>query len=119
MDRSRQGLLFESHRQKITRQYKAPLVEHNFEAMVGDDGLIQPGRLQEFMLHETFVSWMRTRLNTGVPKRPCEETRNAYAARLKACCEDINRNLNLEDLCHEFPKRIKALVERRGGRLKW
>ena len=104
---------------KITRQYKAALVEHNFEAMLGDDGLIQPGRLQELMLHETAVSWIRTRLSASVPKRPWEETRNAYAARLKECCEDINRNLNLEDLCHDFPKRIRTLVERGGGRLKW
>ena len=104
---------------QITRKYKAALTEHGFRAMMGEDGSVQPGRLQELMLHETAVSWIRLRLTRSVPKRPWEESRDAYAARLKACAEDINRNLRLDDLCNAFPKRIETLVNRDGGRLRW
>ena len=103
----------------ITRKYKEALIEHGFTAMMGDDGSAQPGRLQELMLHETAVSWIQLRLAQSVPKRAWEESRDAYAARLKACAEDINRNLRLDDLCNAFPRRIEALVNRNGGRLRW
>ena len=79
---------------------------------------VQPGKLQELMLHETTVSWIRLRLGKTVPVKPWEETRVEYAARLKMICEDINSNLEVEALCRGFLKRIQKLVDREGGRVK-
>ena len=45
----------------ITRLYKAALAEHDLKAYYGDDASIQPGNLQEIMLHETAVAWIRRR----------------------------------------------------------
>ena len=85
---------------------------------MGDDASIQPGRLQEMMLHETAVSWMRRRLASTLPAKPWEETRQEYASRLKACCDEINCNLDVEVLCRALPRRIQNLVKKQGGRLK-
>ena len=70
------------------------------------------------MLHETAVSWMRLRLASSVPKQAWLETRQAFAARLKACCEDVNKHLDVEGLCRELPSRVQQLVDAKGGRLK-
>ena len=69
------------------------------------------------MLHETAVSWIRLRLGRTVPAKPWEETRAEYTARLKTICEDINTNLEVENLCRGFQKRIDKLVDREGGRI--
>ena len=103
---------------KITVAYKKALAAHGFQAALGDDASIQPGRLQEMMLHETAVSWMRRRLASTLPAKPWEETRQEYASRLKACCDEINRDLDVEALCRAFPRRIQNLVKKQGGRLK-
>ena len=68
---------------KITRQFQAALEANNFTAFMGDNASKQPGNLQELMLHETAVSWLRTRLAESVPRRAWLETRGAFAARLK------------------------------------
>ena len=70
------------------------------------------------MLHETAVSWMRRRLARTLPAKPWEETRQEYASRLKACCDEINRDLDVGALCRAFPRRIQNLVKEKGGRLK-
>ena len=84
---------------------------------MGDDASIQPGSLQELMLHETSVAWIRHRLAKSVPTRAWEESRDAYTARLKGVVDDINRNCDVEGLCRAFTTRINKLVERKGGRL--
>ena len=44
---------------RITPGYDAALKTHNLRAYFGNDASIQPGQLQEVMLHETAVSWTR------------------------------------------------------------
>ena len=102
----------------ITGAYQQALRDHRFKGAWGDDASVQPGTLQELMLHETAVSWIRLRLGRTVPAKPWEETRAEYTARLKMICEDINTNLEVENLCRGFHKRIQKLVDREGGRLK-
>ena len=46
----------------ITGGFKTALRDHSFKAVHGDDASRQPGKLQEIMLHETAVSWLRVRL---------------------------------------------------------
>ena len=86
---------------------------------MGDDAAKQPGALQELMLHETAMSWIRARLLKSTPNRNWEEMREDYGKRLKRCCDDISKHLDVDGLCHAFPKRIKTLRDNDGGKLKW
>ena len=65
-------------------------------------------------LQETAVSWLRKRLEQSTPKKCWEETREAYGRRLKRCCDDINKDCDVEGLCRGFPKRIKLLADSGG-----
>ena len=68
--------------------------------------------MQEVMLHETVVSWLRRRLTESLPTREWEETPEAFGARLRATCADVNATLNVEGLCSDFPKRIRLSTAR-------
>ena len=78
---------------------------------------MQPGHLQEVMLHETAVSWIRLRLARTVPGRAWEEARDAYITRLKEVVREINETLDVDGLCRALPKRIADLVVTEGDRL--
>ena len=84
---------------------------------MGDNARRQPGSLQDVLLHETTVSWLRKRLERSTPKKCWEETREAYGRRLKRCCEEVNKECDVEGLCKDFPKRMKRMGEREGERL--
>lgn len=103
---------------RITVKYAEALREHGFGAALGEDASVQPGKLQELMLHETAVAWIRDRLSRTLPAKPWNEARDAYGKRLKRICNDINSNCEVEALCRAFPTRINTLVEREGGRLE-
>ena len=103
---------------QVTGKYKSALATHGFTAFAGDDARIQPGNLQEAMLHETAVAWVRTRLHRTLPKRPWEEDDDTYAKRLKAAAAYINDNYKVADLCLEFPARVASILEAEGGRIK-
>ena len=102
---------------KITPEFSAALTEHGFTAFWGQDASAQPGHLQELMLHETAVSWLRHRLTETLPKLSWKETPDQFAARLRLCCTSVNKELEVEDLCRDFPRRVALLQERNGGRL--
>ena len=101
----------------ITAGYKQALKDHHLKAAMGDDVSLQPGKLQELMLHETSVAWIRHRLAKSVPAKAWEESRDAYGARLKRVVEEINTHHDVEGLCRSFLTRIGDLVDRKGGRL--
>ena len=101
---------------EITVAYQESLREHRFKAALGNDARVQPGRLQELMLHETAVSWIRLRLTRSVPTWPWEETVDAYAARLKGICDEINNTLDVEGLRRGFLKRVQDFPDCEGGR---
>ena len=103
---------------KITPTLKKALGECGFTAFWGDDASVQPGHLQELMLHETAVSWLRVRLERTLPSACWRETTEAFGTRLRACCADVNANLGVEALCRDFPKRVQLLLDQGGGRLK-
>ena len=103
---------------KITPEFQATLAECRFKDFWGDDASVQPGHMQEVMLHETAVSWLRKRLTLTTPANVWEETPAQYAARLRRCCADINSTLDVAGLCRDFPKRIQTLLDKKGGRLK-
>ena len=101
----------------ITAKYEKALKDHGLRAFFGTDASVQPGQLQEVMLHEAAVSWMRVRLTKSVPKKAWEETPEAYRARLKACAGYINDAHDVEGLCKALQRRLADLDVRQGDRL--
>ena len=69
------------------------------------------------MLHETAVSWIRLRLAKTLPRRPWEETLDAYHARLTECVAHINASYDVSGLCRELPERLQKLESLDGDRL--
>ena len=84
---------------RVTKEYKRALADNCLTAYNGDDASAQPGNLQEVLLHETAVAWVRHREKTVRPVRPWEETPAQYATRLRSIFQDINDNLDVEGLC--------------------
>ena len=104
---------------RITHGFKSALRECGLRAYWGDDASRQPGALQEIMLHETAVRWIRFHERRTLPKRPWEETTEQFVSRSKPIAATINKEYDVEGLCRALPKRIDALVERRGERVPW
>ena len=68
---------------KILGQFKAALQASDLKTYYKDDAGMQPGNLQEVMLHETAVSWIRRREALNRMTKPWEETPEQFATRLK------------------------------------
>ena len=101
----------------ITEKYRGALRQHGLQAFWANDASIQPGQLQEVMLHETAVSWMRVRLSKTLPQNSWEETLEAYRSRLKECAAYINGAYDVNGLCQAMPPRLAELDRRQGDRL--
>ena len=82
-----------------------------------DDAGMQPDNLQEVLLHETAVSWIRRREALNRMPNPWEETPEQFATRLKGIVKEINETLNVEGLCRAFKQRVQKLVVRDGDRI--
>ena len=102
---------------RITEGYRRALRSHALKAFFPKDASVQPGQLQEVMLHETAVAWMRSRLAQTLPKQPWKETSDEYRARLKSCAMYINATYQVGSLCQELPERLEALRAVAGDRL--
>ena len=61
---------------------------------------------------------MRVRLAQTVPPKAWKESRAAYTARLKRCCADVNRRLNVEGLCRDLLSRVVECAQAKGGRMQ-
>ena len=66
----------------ITPQYREALRRHGLRAFFGCDASVRPSQLQEVMLHEAAVAWMRERRKKTLPTRSWAETFDGYDARL-------------------------------------
>ena len=102
---------------QVTPQFKDAAATHGFRIFMRDNARLQPGNLQEAMLHETAVGWMRKRLAVTVPANPWLETVEEYSARLKSCCAYINSNHDVAGLADDLLERVDKLVAAKGGRL--
>ena len=101
----------------ITPEFKAALAQHNLKPFMGDHASQQPGALQEMMLHETAVAWIRRCLTWSLPAKPWEESLGDYSKRLKEVVHMVNSVYDVEGLCKELPQRVQALRAAHGGRL--
>ena len=102
----------------ITHEFHQALREHGLRAFMGENARQQPGSLQEVMLHETAVAWLRTLLSQSTPRAPAEETREAYLSRLRAACAHVNDNFDVAGLNRELPDRVQKLQELQGDKLR-
>ena len=102
----------------ITPEYKEALADNDLQAFMGENAVLQPGSMQDFLLHETAVSWLRHRLAQSTPKKCWAETRPEYGRRLKRCCDEVNKDLDVEGLSNGLPKRLKKLHDKGGDRLR-
>ena len=101
----------------ITDDFRHALREHGLRAFMGEDAAAQPGALQELMLHETAVAWIRYKLTMTVPTRSWLETPEEYRTRLKGVVAEINHDYRVANLCRELPTRLEQLRVAEGGRL--
>ena len=108
---------YDSSTGNITASYKEALRANGLKAFFGDNASVQPGQLQDFLLHETAMAWMRDRLKKTLPRKPWEETAEQYVSRLKKCAEHCNNKYEIENLCKEVPWRVDELLKRDGDRL--
>ena len=95
---------YNAHSGRITEEFKAALRENSLRAYYGDDAAVVPGNLQEVLLHETAVSWIRYREARNRAMRPWEESVEDVGSRVKGIVQDINDTLDVEDLCRALLK---------------
>ena len=84
---------------------------------MGSDARAQPGTLAQVLLHETAVAWVRVQQARTTPKKPGEESREAFGDRLRAMARHINAEYEVENLCREFPSRIQKLIDAGGDNI--
>jgi hypothetical protein len=92
--------------------------EHGLRTYYGDNAAVQPGTLQEVMLHETAVAWVRRRETVTQTREPWHETVAEFSGRLREICQHVNSNYDVEGLCRKLPQRLQLLVDAKGDRIK-
>ena len=102
---------------RITYQFHHALADHGLSPFMGEDASAQQGMLQEMMLHETAVAWIRKGLTQTLPMRAWEETVDDYASRLKDVVRRVNTHYDVDGLCRALPARSQLLVDAQGGKL--
>ena len=107
-----------THNGKVTPEFKAALAQHGLKAFMKDDASKQPGKLSDMLLHETCVAWIRNLDTRSQPRKPWEETREAYFTRLKGIVAKINNEFRVEKLNRELPARLELLHKKKGGKLE-
>ena len=101
----------------VQAEFKAGLEKHGMRALQDELEVRPLGKLEDMMLHETAVSWLRTRLERHAPARPWEETKEDFGKRLKKAAEDANAECDVGGLCEGFNKRLEEMIERKGERI--
>ena len=103
---------------RITPELADALAGTTLSTFWGDDASAQPGYCADVMLHETAVAWIRRKLTETTPGRPCQESREQYASRLRRVVAEINRTHDVGGLCHKLGFRIGELICRHGDKLR-
>ena len=91
-------------------------MEGGFRPFAGDFAAEQPPDIPDVLLHETAISWVKLRESKTKPQRPWEESREAFTVRMRGIAQEVNKHCDVEGLCKGFVKRLKQVVELKGGR---
>ena len=109
--------VYDSGTGAITESYRAALKANRLKAFMGNCASMQPGCLQEVMLHEAAMAWLRSRLAKTLPKNCWTESVADCHKRLKACCTYFKDTYDVDGLCRELPLRVQMLVDSKGDRI--
>ena len=100
-------------------EYEAAVRRAGFRTFWGADAGRLASDLGDALLHETGVAQFRKRLRKERPVRmPWEETTAEWKTRAAKVVRDVNDSVDLAALCHSFPKRLRAIVKKKGDRLR-
>jgi len=91
-------------------------LEGGFRPFAGDFAAEQPPDIPDALLHEAAISWVKLRESKTKPQRPWEESREAFTVRMRGIAQEVNAHCDVEGLCKGFVKRLKQVVELKGGR---
>lgn len=104
----------------IVASYKEALVANGFKPWAGDESKWQPADMPDVMPHETAVAWVRNYMKNHPFKstKKVEENVKLFKKLLAQCEAHINKNYDVEALCRCFPRRVQALIDAKGDRLR-
>ena len=103
---------------QATGAYAAAVEGEGFRLYGGTDNKAQPADLADVLLHETAVSHVQKRIRLSRPRKPWLETRQQFSERMQKVVKEVNKSVDLVGICCEYPTRLRALVEKKGGRLR-
>ena len=112
--------LFQASSGTIVAAYRDALHANGFKPFAGEEAKWQPPDVPDVLLHETVVSWVRAYFR----KQPfkwlptVEDNMKLFKMRLKKCEAHINKTYDVVGLCKSFPKRLDALIDVGGDRLR-
>ena len=93
------------------------LQDHGLKDFNAGSAARQPGNLQEVMLHETSVAWIRRRETVTQLRQPWTETVEQFSTRMRGIVQHINAKFDVEGLCRELPDRVQDVIDAEGGRI--
>jgi hypothetical protein len=105
----------------IVAACKEALVANAFKPWAGYESKWQPPDMPDIMPHETAVAWVR-KFMRGHPfkaTKKVEENVKFFKDLLAQCEKHINQNYDVTSLYNCFPRRIKALIDAKGDRLRY
>ena len=103
---------------QATGPYAEAVEALGFRLYGGFDNKKQPPDLADILLHETAVSHVQKRLCQTRPRKPWLETHRQFTARVQRVVKEVDKSVDLVGLCCEYPTRLRALVEKKGDRLR-
>ena len=103
---------------KVVNDYADAMDKEGFKLYWGRDAHRQSPDMGDVLLHETAVAWFRKLMRQEKPEvLPWEETQEQWAKRARKVVATANRNYDVAGLCHEFPTRLRDVIDREGDRL--
>ena len=103
----------------VVHEYEDAVERSGFRLYWGPSAKRQAPDLGDVLLHETAVSWFRSKMRATKPDTlPWEETQELWAARARKVVRDVNASFEVRKLCLEFPSRLQMLTGNEGDRLR-
>ena len=103
----------------VTHHYADAVSKAGLRLYWGANAKQQAPDMGDMLLHETAVSWFRSKMKREKPVvLPWEETREQWEARATRCVQAINEEYDVAGLCRAFPARMLECQEKAGDKLR-